>query len=103
MARFWSRRSGPGSAPPSLPAESLSTVLIKAMSSFGCAFRLVFVLGTLIVLCSGCIVLILLTMKWVGLTAVAADAGAGAIVVAGTGLAGPPLAALLLLVRRGRR
>jgi len=109
MARWWSRRPEPekSAEPTPAPAASLSTVLIQAMSSFGCAFRLVFVLGSLMVVFCVCAVAILLAMKWVGLTAVlsAADPPAGrtTLIVAGTGLAAPLVATTAVLLRRIRK
>jgi hypothetical protein len=107
MTRWWSRRPEPEKSAEPAPAASLSTVLIQAMSSFGCAFRLVFVLGSLMVVFCVCAVAILLAMKWVGLTAVlsAADPSGGTktLIVAGTGLAAPLLATTAVLLRRTRK
>lgn len=107
MARSWSRRSVPDESPGPMPAESLWTILAKAMGSFGCAVRLVFVLCSVMVVFCCCLAMLLLVLKWVGLTgAVAAGgnpAGAGAAVVAGTGLAAPVVALIVVLLRRGRK
>jgi hypothetical protein len=75
------------------------------MSSFGCAFRLTFILCSLIVAFFVGLALVLAVATWAGLPELlaAAAGGRGAVLAAGTGVAGSvaTLAALVLRRRRG--
>lgn len=112
MARSSSRRpapdrvprSIPDKSPRSVPAESPWTILDKAVSSLGCAVRLVFVLCSVMIVFCACVAMLLLVLKWVGLTGAltAAEVDAGTV-AAGTGLAAPVVALIVVLLRRGRK